>query len=155
MEVLDLLDCIDETAPRGCQTCVHMATHEKCDLCLHPDGVFSGPMAYADWEPGNWMRRVHEWECSGRAVIVIGGTGEAEVTAGVPPAEAAKHLHYVAEECGYSCGTLQRTGLSTDYITYWTDMGQFKIVWEDEQLDRIERLTDEGPVLSWSRSTPI
>ncbi len=171
MQLLDLLDKIDDTAPRSCRTCVFMATHEKCDGCLtRPEdyaayhrGEKMPPFRYAHWTPGNWLRREHESQLSGVRSIVVGGCGEAEVNATATPAEACKHLNYVANECGYWSEPLQRSEVFhvryNAVVTearkkYHTD-AQYEIVWINEKLDRIDRIAHTGErVCTWNRATP-
>ena len=90
MEVVDLLDKIDETAPVSCQTCVYMATHEECDGCLGSGRPPGEPFEYKHHKPGNWLRRVDDMERRGLRSVVIGGQGEAEVCMKQTPAEASK-----------------------------------------------------------------
>lgn len=135
MELLELLDKIDQTAPRSCQTCRHMATHSLCDGCLN--GTPSGePFPYRNWEPGNWLRELHAAEVRGTRNIVIGGQGEADFCAVACPESVAKHLHYVAGECGYLCGRLAARG-DDQQFTIATHEGEYVIHWHQEKLVKI------------------
>lgn len=170
MNFLQLLDQIDDSAPKSCQTCVYMATHEKCDGCLvHPADYLMTPrprFRYNNWTPGNWLRREHEQQLAGNRAVVIGRQGEAEVYANRPAAEQSKHLNYVAEQCGYYGEPLQRSevyhtdygcALKTDTKVYMTSEGLFRLVWVSDRLERIERLdyeTREAVNIDWSRHTP-
>lgn len=139
MELIELLDQIDATAPRSCQTCRHMATHTGCDGCLSntPRGE---PFPYRNWEPGNWLRELHRAEVLGYRNIVIGGQGEADFCSKAVPEAVAKLLHRVAEECGYLVGRLVQQGQDKRLKVH--AHGCYVIHWHDDQLVRIT--TDEG-----------
>lgn len=150
MELVELLDKIDETAPRCCKMCVHVGTHEKCADCLsgsHRDGTYT----YANYEAGNWLRRLQEWERDGRRDIVIGGQGEAEVNVKQCPRKVSANLHYVAEQCGYMVGRLNYAkadkGLS---LTIWTSDGHYRLYWntadpdQGGKLHHIDTLDSDG-----------
>lgn len=139
MTLLELLDQIDQTAPRSCQTCRHSGTHSRCDGCLNgtPRGE---PFPYRNWEPGNWLRELHEAEVRGTKNIVIGGAGEADFCAIAPVESVAKHLHYVAGECGYLCGKLNSNGDSHS-LTICTHEGRYTIHWNNRKLVRISNET--------------
>lgn len=171
MNLLDLLDKIDDTAPRSCKTCVFMATHEQCDGCLYTKADCENrkpgenvPFRYLHWQPGNWLRREHEMQLEGNCSIVIGGSGEAEVNANATPADACKHLNYVANECGYWSEALTRkeesypqynAAVTVARKRYHTD-AQYEIIWVNEKLDRIDRITHTGErVCTWSRSSAL
>lgn len=135
MEFVELLDKIDDSAPRGCQTCRHMATHRACghpgkpDYCLTSKGMEEE--TYRNWVPGNWLRDLQKAEINGERNIVIGGQGEAEVDTKQTPQQASKHLHYVAEQCGYYVGRLcESDGVIKLQIT--TSEGVFSILWRLE-----------------------
>lgn len=169
MQLLQLLDLIDDSAPRSCQTCVHMATHEKCDNCLCTAADYlatpSPPFRYAHWEPGNWLRREHDYQLAGKRAIVVGGQGEADVYADRPAAETSKHLNYVAGACGYYSHPLHQSeayhadygcALATATKEYTTHEGHFRLVWVSDKLERIEHLdyvTGEVVSIFWSRHT--
>lgn len=167
MTLLDLLDKIDETAPRTCQTCKHMATHAKCDGCLNTpadyaayrDGKPMPDMRYLNWEPGNWLREEHAAQLSGARNIVIGGQGEAEVNVKRTPQQAAKHLHYVAGECGYSVGPLRHklefhvkygAEVAESRIAICTSEGEFELLWIEGQLESIRDVNHPNG-WKWSR----
>lgn len=164
MTLLELLDQIDETAPRNCQTCVHAYTHdrERCDTCLGHEttttderGKTLYTFEYRHWEPGNPLRALHAAQLEGRVNIVIGGSGEADFCATNDPASVTKHLHYVASECGYTVGRLTNDKThQTLYIA--TQEGQFRIEWEDRQLQRISVLKNDDSVshVGWDRNDP-
>jgi hypothetical protein len=139
-----------ETVPKRCQTCLYMATHEKCDHCLTEAGDYDNFNAesgwkrpeykYLHWKEGNWLGRVMFLELTGRRSIVIGGQGEAEVNAKADPNTEAKNLHYVAEQCGYVTGSLtkeKKDGTRSLFIS--TSEGYFRLVWDAEGLKVIER----------------
>lgn len=137
MQLIELLDKIDETAPRSCQTCRHMATHSACHGCL--DGTPRGePFPYRNWEPGNWLRDLHAAEVSGTRNIVIGGQGEADFCATAPVPHVVRHLHYVAGECGYFVEPLQRRG-EQQTIAISTHEGRYVIHWQAGSLDKITK----------------
>jgi len=117
-----------------CRTCLYMATHEKCDGCLGS----VDDLGYANYQEGNWMKRLSQAELDGTKDIVIGGQGEAEVNTKNSPQHTAKHLHYVTEQCGYMAGTLTTKG-NTKAMKLSTSEGSFRLVWIDNQLERIER----------------
>jgi len=125
--------------PITCQTCLYMATHDKCDGCLHGGKPFPWPdeYDYKNWTEGNWMARVMWFELEGKRNIVIGGQGEAEVNTKTSPGHAAKHLHYVAEQCGYMCGRLNRKDGELSLMITTTE-GLFRIVWDADGLKAIE-----------------
>ncbi len=140
MTLLELLDQIDETAPRSCRTCRHSGTHSKCDGCL--SGTPAGePFPYRHWEPGNWLRELHAAEVRGTRNIVIGGQGEADFCATACPDSVVKHLHYVAGECGYWVGRLVNRG-DEQRVTIGTHEGTFIVQWNSGKLTKIS--TEEG-----------
>ena len=177
MEFVELLDKIDATAPKACETCLYMATHEKCDDCLHTeadnvvrrtnmrrsielrkanryadaDAIKDPPYRYANHVPGNWLRRMQEWEREGKRNIVIGGQGEAEVNTKWTPSETSASLHRVSEQCGYVTGSLHKSDDRTRLSIYTTE-GHFELRWTlDGTLEAIDRLTEDGAtrVQSW------
>jgi len=88
------------------------------------------PFRYLHYQEGNWMDRVIQAEIDGTRNIVIGGQGEAEVNTQWTPEKTTKHLHYVAEQCGYMCGRLAYSKTrSRITLTIWTHEGQFRIIW--------------------------
>ena len=98
------------------------------------------PNRYANYKEGNWLKRLSQYQLEGKCNIVIGGQGEAEVNTKRTPKEVAKNLHYVAEQCGYMVGHLtnaKQDGTRTLQIT--TAEGSFRLVWINDQLERIER----------------
>lgn len=128
MELVELLDKIDETAPVTCETCRHMASHAKCRGCLDrtkPDE----PYPYRNHEPGNWLRELQAAERAGHRNIVIGGQGEADFCALSTPEEVSKHLHYVAEDCGYFCYNLRRDS-GCAKLKIITSEGCFLVTWD-------------------------
>ena len=151
MELVDLLDKIDATAPISCQTCVHMAMGYSgpCGNCLGPAGAES--YLYKNHKPGNWLRALQAAEESGIRSIVIGGQGEAEVNANDSPDATEKNLHYVAEQCGYYVGKLHRDGGGV-CLDIQTSEGRFRIVWAalTRKLMRIDRVREDGmSVRTW------
>ena len=157
MELLELLDKIDDTAPVDCRTCLHMATHEKCDNCLTLPGDYQldprPPNRYLNHEPGNWMRQVQSFENDGRRNIVIGGSGEAEVNMLWSPSRTSKHLHSISEQCGYMTGRLKSAEADTAVsLEICTSAGWFRIYWdttnrnEGGKLYRIDRLNNDHEV---------
>lgn len=149
MLLLELLDQIDATSPRSCHTCRHSGTHSACDGCL--TGTPSGePFPYRNWEPGNWLRELHAAEVRGSRNIVIGGQGEADFCAIACPESVAKHLHYVAGECGYLCGRLVRRG-NAQRLSIITSEGSYVLCWIDGKLDRI---TTESGRECWRADNP-
>ena len=153
-----------QTENKSCETCLYMATHEKCDGCLHTkedyelfrNGSEWPPFRYLNYKDGNWLGRSMLYELTGKQNIVIGGTGEAEVNTKQKPFEVSKHLHYVAEQCGYIVGTLHKSRISeVDILSLKisTSEGNFRLIWHDNQLDRIERLDRQGNIIDsfWDR----
>jgi hypothetical protein len=144
MEFVELLDKINEKAPKCCDTCRHRATHKGCgsiakpDYCLEtineskpgdPKGFIE--FNYRNWEPGNWLRDLQAAELNGERNIVIGDQGEAELNVKRTPKETAKHLHYVAEQCGYSVGNLRHSEAhQKTVLDIYTDRA-YKIIWDD------------------------
>ena len=147
---------------RDCMTCVHMATHDRCQGCLNTPEDFATfratrempPMRYTNWEEGNWLAAVTEAQRTGRRDIVIGGQGEAEVNTRDTPQEAARRLRHVAEQCGYRCEQL-RGGGDEHRLRFWTFDGLFEIEWIRGELAHIWRLDmdKEGrelaPIETW------
>jgi len=85
---------------KSCETCLYLATHDKCDGCLGT----GEPYDYKNWTLatfGQAMALEHERQVSGERNIVIGGQGEAEVNARWTVKEAYEHLVHVSSECGY------------------------------------------------------
>lgn len=147
-----------------CQTCLYMATHEKCDGCLRTeedykamkfDGSPDPPFRYLYYKEGNWMDRVIQAEIDGDRNIVIGGQGEAEVNTKWTPQETSTHLHYVSEQCGYSTGSLTNDGMIRS-LRIATTEGQYRLVWSvDGRLLRIEPI---GKVMfdwKWENKNPF
>jgi len=133
-----------------CETCLYLATHEKCDKpdCLHtPEDYRTSrtngcmpPPRFLNWKESNpveQMSRLHAMQVSGKRSIVIGGSGEAEVNAKQTPAECSKQLHYVAEQCGYFAGNLKQNPDGSAEIIISTE-GTYKIIWgADGKLSKI------------------
>lgn len=143
MELVDLLDKIDETAPKSCQTCRHMATHRACNDCLNT--FKPTDPNYRNWEPGNWLRDLQAAEEAGRS-IVIGDQGEAEVSVKSTPKAVSKNLHYVAEQCGYMVGNLHYLKADNQIgLTVHAD-SSCKILWDADtkKLLAIWYLNDNG-----------
>ena len=153
MQLVELLDKIDETAPVGCKMCVHMATHGNCDGCLGPIGA--DPYEFNNFKPGNWLRALQAAEASGERNIVIGGQGEAEVNALWDVDKTYEHLCYVSEQCGYYTesphNAEDETGLRRTRMKINTSEGCFELRWKCggafEGIDRLGR--DGGRVVSW------
>ncbi len=80
------------------------------------------------------MRRIMQWEIEGKVNIVIGGQGEAEVNTKWSPEHTSKHLHYVAEQCGYMCGGITHRADKTTTVTIATAEGIFCLVWDDNKI---------------------
>lgn len=162
MNMLQLLDQIDETAPRDCKTCVHMATHRKCDGCLNTpedyesyrNGGEMHPFRYAHWEPGNWLRAEHAEQLAGRKRITIGGQGEADICATARPADVSRSLRHVAGECGYWVLPMKHDGPEKS-IEISTHDGHWRIVWVNDELDRIEQVNPEDTRWHWSWNRDI
>jgi hypothetical protein len=152
MKFIELLDKIDETAPRSCETCRHMATHSRCNGCLS-DTPRGEPFPYRHWEPGNWLREKHAAEVRGTLNIVVGGSGEADFCALAMPEDVAKHLEYVAEMCGYYVGRLATKGDSQS-LSISTHEGTYTLHWLRRTLERISRRTADGPRDCWRRDNP-
>ena len=129
-----------------CQTCLYMATHEPiCNGCLGDDANNYG---YKNHRFGNWMARVEQFELSGRLNIVIGGQGEAEVNTKWTPEKTSKHLHYVAEQCGYMCARLNPlAGGKYKSLKIYTSEGYYSLNWENDQLKGIFELDCDGKIV--------
>jgi hypothetical protein len=126
-------------APKCCETCIYCATHEKCEGCLHTEGrsLSAGdPFEFNNWVEELGIIRMWEHEISGQRNIVIGGMGEAEINTKWTPQEAAKHLHYVAEQCGYLAERLVNRGTNSTMVI-GTHEGNFRITWENGELVKI------------------
>ena len=142
--------------PVGCETCLYMATHENCNAT--PDGsrqncLYDLPaneqvkgrvynFGHRNWVeavggPQQQMEELHLMQLSGERSIVIGGQGEAEVNVKQTPEECSKHLHYVAEECGYFIGRLKHDGDETSLEV--CNHGQYRVIWKAGRLWRIVR----------------
>ena len=149
-----------KTLPKSCETCLYMATHEKCDKCLHADGEPLGePFQYHNYQEGNWMKRVMLAEIDGKRNIVIGGQGEAEVNTKWTPEKTVKHLRYVSEQCGYITSGLsvfaRKTSTPEKMLTICTNEGRFLLVWLADKLDRIIEQDYDGNKTGefWSRES--
>lgn len=159
MELVDLLDKINETAPKSCRTCRHMATHRGCknpgdsDYCLIKSNYNTETRKFEDdpndtdfknWEPGNWLRDLQAAEETGRS-IVIGDQGEAEVSTKSTPKAVSKNLHYVAEQCGYMVGNLRKIDSQLALDVYTGD-ANCRLLWDadTEKLLAIWYLNDKG-----------
>lgn len=169
MTLSELLDQLGIDAPRCCQTCRHMGTHAKCDGCLgksttsvNAKGLTCYQFEYLNWEPGNWLRDLHAAEIAGVRNIVVGGQGEADFPATWSPEKVSKHLHHVAEQCGYVCGRLNRYGYEDERgraasLDIITSEGNFRIRWNSaDELVQIDVCDQEGYVVScgWDRNDP-
>lgn len=93
---------------KGCMNCLYCGTHEKCGTgtsdCLGNTKDVEdnrGEYLYRNWEAGNGLARLREFETEGKRNIVIGGMGEAEVNTKWTPEETFEKLCYVSECCGY------------------------------------------------------
>lgn len=125
------------TTPKCCDTCLYMATHELCNGCLTgklPDGGYP----FHNWKEGNWMGRIMWFELTGKRSIVIGGQGEADVSATDKPEDVSKNLHYVSEQCGYCTGRLNTHANGEKSVTISTTEGTFRLVWDAQSLKAIE-----------------
>lgn len=160
--------------PIDCRTCLYCATHEKCDGCLYTKDDLSEyheklveqkgkpfcratwpnlPSRYLHWEEGNWMERVLRFEIEGRRNIVIGGQGEAEVNTRWTPTHTVRHLHDVAEQCGYLCHNLRHLP-EDDRVKISTAEGTFELVWDKAgKLLRINNV-NEPDGWSWENVNP-
>lgn len=133
--------------PVTCQTCRHMTTHKACgtvgadDYCL---GDFNtrDKVLYRNWEPGNWARDRLEAEQAGTYNIVIGGVGEAEVNTQWTLAYTLKHLHHVAECCGY----FVQKRKNRPEIEVYTESRYLLIFGAYGRLQRIDELDQEGQI---------
>jgi hypothetical protein len=118
------------TAPRCCQTCLYMATHEQCAGCLSEPGKPSPEVfPYTNYREGNWMKHMVRQQIEGKASIVVGWQGEADFRTNEAPADVAKRFRRIAEECGYCVGRLEswQGGHSLDI---WTHEGAYRIIWD-------------------------
>lgn len=156
MQLVELLDKIDSSAPRCCETCRHMGTHAKCggfgaDSCLGDLSAFilgTAGYIYKFWEPGNWLRDIQAAEISGARNIVVGYSGEADFNAKDNPQDVAEHLHRVACDCGYSVGKLSKTD-NCYTLRVYTDE-EFVVRWDyDGKIDSI--LCDNNKRREWPR----
>ena len=135
-----------------------MTTHCQCDECLNAPKEWAEyhakltagernakmpPFRFLNWRAGNWLARRIYFEREGRQNIVIGGQGEAEVNVKWTPQKTAKHLHYVAGECGYMCGNLRRDGQAAR-LTICTSAGQFELEWQAGRLEHIWEIHTNG-----------
>ena len=67
-----------ETIKKSCQTCLYMATHEKCSDCLHSKEDWKEyhahgrgkmpPFRYLHYQEGNWLKRVYHFELEGEKI---------------------------------------------------------------------------------------
>ncbi len=149
MELVELLDKIDETAPKGCRTCRHMATHRCGTDCLYPAGTRHERGAeydYANWEPGNWLRDLQAAQTAGARNIVIGGQGEADFSATTDPHDVARHLHSIACECGYIVGTLVHSATGCSLVVCAN--GVHRVEWDNA--GRLIRIVEqETEAVTW------
>lgn len=158
-----------------CQTCLYMATHEKCDGCLRTEEDYKAmkfdsktpdpPYRYLHYKEGNWMDRRIQQEIDGTVNIVIGGQGEAEVNTKWTPEKTSKHLHYVSEQCGYFTGRLTynnhgdkkgstiATGLV--FLRICTTEGEFRLEWSEGQLICIEPIGENLLNWRWDNVNPF
>lgn len=147
--VIPATDCptAQPEAIKGCLSCLHVVTHEKCRGCLSDAGKREVPggteylFNYAHWEAGTIEEaraRSYALEVSGHRSIVIGHEGEAEVLATQDPATAYRHLCRVAEQCGYFIAAPVRRD-STVSITCCLSHGKFVLTWESGVLASIRR----------------
>jgi len=153
-------------APITCETCVYMATHEKCDDnggCTWTKDDYAAmrngenpPMRFQNWVeatggPVEQMERLHALQLKGDRNIVL-GPGEAEVSTKDTPQETSKHLHYVAEQCGYMCGNLAGTKDGGTHLVIWKDFGPFDIIWNAAgELVRIDAGEEDKKSVFWNR----
>ena len=157
---------IKTSTPVGCETCLYMATHEECYTgggCLNTPEDYAEyrncgvmpPMRYRNWVESNPMEQIerqHRLQVEGKRQIVL-GPGEAEVNTNQSPEEASKHLHYVAEECGYMGERLTPdAGDGKQSLTVFKDFGPFRIEWENSQLSRIMQGEKGEERRFWQRS---
>jgi len=140
----------------GCQTCLYMATHEKCTGCIEQpigfvykgDGKFP-PFTYHHYQEGNWMDRIIQAQIDGTHNIVIGGQGEAEVNTKWGPELTTKTLDYVSEQCGYVTGRLHSHSDATQHLTIYTTESLFELVWDKD--GHLLTITDKNnPDNGWS-----
>lgn len=150
MTLCELLDKIDHTAPRCCNTCRNAGTHRNCDGCLSRTAP-GEPYPYRNWEPGNWLRDLHAAELRGECAIVIGGQGEADFYATSSPERVAKHLHRVACSCGYLCGRLTGSQDGDQRLTIHTAEGGYIVHWHGGKL---VKLTTEDGRECWNKDDP-
>lgn len=154
---------------KSCETCLYMATHEKCDNCLTLPGDYDNYNAangwkspeyrYLNYQEGNWMKRVMQFELEGKRNIVIGGQGEAEVNTKWTPEQTSKHLHYVAGECGYFCQNLRYVDADKKKgLKISTHEGIWALCWDDKGLKYIAYCDHDWNVTKerfWDREKSI
>lgn len=123
---------MEQTKQKDCVTCLYLATYEKCNNCL------GNGSEYLNYEEGDGVARIKEWERTGKASIIIGGQGEAEVNVKDTPEEALKNLQNVADQCGYivlaGIWTMDRKEIICDM-----PHGLFRVVYFLNKLDHIEK----------------
>jgi len=127
-----------KTIKKDCQTCLYLATYEKCKGCLGMDE----PFQHTNWVEGDGVARIKTWEQEGQVNIVIGGMGEAEVNVKWTPEEALKSLCHVAECCGYS--VYKGDWYSEDKkIHCWNEVGHFVLCYYKGKLEEIKQFTEK------------
>lgn len=138
--------------PVRCETCLYLASREKCDACL-ADAPGSRPWnpvyLYHHHEPatfGQAMERQHQRQVAGIQKLVISGQGEAEVNARWSVAQAYKSLVHVSEACGYLTQAPQFNGdrASIRILAH----GEWFLIWKSGVFERIE---DSRGVAHWDR----
>jgi hypothetical protein len=153
---------------KTCQTCLYMATHEKCDDCLHTkeDYIEYGKtktmpeFRYLNYTEGNWLDRVIQAEIDGTRNIVIGGQGEAECNTRWTPKETSKHLHRVAEQCGYMCeGLVSNSVIRKISLRIYTSESYFQINWDNSgekpTMEKIFDVNNPDKGWSWNNKNPF
>jgi len=131
--------------PRSCETCLYLATHDKCDGCLGT----GEPYDYKNWTLatfGQAMTLEHERQVSGERNIVVGGQGEAEVNARWTVKEAYEHLVRVSSECGYLTSA-PKFDADEACIRIFCH-GEWFLFWKAGAFDRIEERSGR---CHWSR----
>jgi hypothetical protein len=147
-----MADHIQSEIPVSCETCLYLATHEKCDDCLTgksgpwPAGK---PYLYRNHQPatfGEAMEREHHLQVEGKRNIVISGQGEAEVNARWTVTQTYEQLVKVSEACGYVTKAPRFDGdqASIRILCH----GEWFLIWKSGVFDRIE---DRRGVCHWDR----
>jgi len=132
-----------------CRTCLHGATHTKCDGCLTPE-LPDGRFAYRHYVKGDPIPELIRMQRSGERNIVLGGEGEHEVNVNWTIDVAQAELANVCEHCGGLCWREK-----PDTIIVDKPYGPaFLLIYEDEKLRRIfKKVRKDLPPIHWWTST--